>query len=330
MARTLDEATPSIARAAASVERFNPVQAAHLLNTTTAPLHARVLQDLDRLAQLQNERIEASLHRFDEESRHADRMISAISIGAVAFAALVAWGLTRSITRPLQAAVAFAGAVAEGRLDAPLPALRQDEPGLLLHALGAMAQRLGAAQQEMQRLADEDGLTGVFNRRRFEEALRSAHQQALQGCDTTQPLPPERQLALLLLDVDHFKQYNDRFGHPAGDRCLQQVAQAVQGAGLRPGDVVARYGGEEFAVVLPQCRRDGAMAVAERLRQAVWSLNLAAPEPQPGRVTVSIGLAVLTSPRSSVAQLIAAADKALYTAKREGRNTARQAAAEMA
>jgi diguanylate cyclase (GGDEF)-like protein len=321
MAQHLRAVDPLLARASESVERFNPVQAAQLLATGVAPLHAEALQELDRLAQLQNESIQRSLQAFDQASRHTDLVIVGISLSAVALAALVAVALTRSITRPLQQAVEFAHEVAEGRLDAPLPPLRQDETGLLLGALGTMASRLGDTQREMQRLADEDPLTGALNRRCLEEALHTEHQRALRQCEGREPAPEHASLALLMLDVDHFKKYNDRFGHPAGDRCLQQVVRAVRSAGLRPGDVVARYGGEEFAVVLPHCSAEGARAVAERLRDAVWELHLAAAEPHPGRVTVSIGVGVLPDPRlGTPAQLVARADAALYRAKSGGRN----------
>lgn len=162
------------------------------------------------------------------------------------------------------------------------------------------------AQLALERLVMRDGLTGIANRRCFDETLRKEWEQARR---TGHPL------SLLLLDVDHFKRYNDSYGHPAGDECLQRVA-AMVAKQIRVYDLAARYGGEEFAVILPQQSLAGAGAVAERIRAAVEG-----GAPAEGKATVSIGAATFTGEEpASPEALLARADAALYRAKRAGRN----------
>ena len=166
-------------------------------------------------------------------------------------------------------------------------------------------QELEQANRELCSLARTDGLTGLKNHRAFQERL-------LAECETA--LRHETPLALLLLDVDHFKQFNDTFGHPAGDAVLRQVAQRLERT-TRDCDFVARYGGEEFVVVLPQTDQTGALRAAEHCRRAIESADW------PLRpVTVSIGVATLSLNCAGSDALIAAADRALYAAKSSGRN----------
>ena len=167
-------------------------------------------------------------------------------------------------------------------------------------------------------LSHTDALTQVANRRAFDQALVQAWQAAGDR---------QQQLALLMVDLDHFKQFNDRHGHPAGDRCLQQVAATLRGA-VRDGDLVARMGGEEFAVLLPHCSQAQAEWAAERLRQAVERLALP-HDGLPGQplVTISLGAALARPAAGSTsAGLLQRADEALYQAKRSGRNRWAQAA----
>jgi diguanylate cyclase (GGDEF)-like protein len=314
---------PGLRAAAESVEAFNPDLASRILNKEVSPTHVASLYALDQLLQVHTRKIEAQLADLDAAARRTDQAIVAISAFALALAAVIGWLLARSITEPLQEAVAFADAVGNGRLDAPQPEASRDETGVLLGTLGSMAGRLLEARVRLEKLSLEDALTGAFNRRYFDITLHEEHQRAIRLCEGEGAVPEKAQLSLLLLDVDHFKRYNDRFGHPAGDACLQAVVQAVRDASLRPGDVVARYGGEEFAVILPAGAAAGAAAVAERVRASVMRAGLPTGDAQSPWVTVSIGAAVALDPRScTVAQLIHAADEALYRAKKEGRNRA--------
>ena len=167
----------------------------------------------------------------------------------------------------------------------------------------------------LQRLSLVDGLTGVANRRRFDEVLEQEWRRARRE---------GHPLSLLMFDVDHFKQFNDRYGHLDGDDCLRRVAQAIDASGSRPGDLAARYGGEEFVFLLPNSDAAGALAVAERCRGAVEALGI--PHQGSGAapvVTVSIGVATHRPDDDAlVSALLEAADDALYRAKRGGRNRA--------
>lgn len=173
--------------------------------------------------------------------------------------------------------------------------------------------QLEEANQELQRLASIDGLTQLFNRRRFDQTLESEWLRLAR-----ERLP----LSLILCDIDYFKAYNDTYGHQAGDTCLQQVASIIQATVKRPADLVARYGGEEFAVILPNTDNNGAVHVAEEMRTGVESLNLLhAGSKTTGCITISLGVATLTpKPSLSTADLIGLADQALYQAKEAGRN----------
>ena len=173
------------------------------------------------------------------------------------------------------------------------------------------AQKL--AEESLQALASHDGLTAIPNRRYFDERMEEEWRRALRH---------QSDLSMLLLDVDHFKHFNDTYGHQSGDECLKRVAATVASCLPRAGDVVARYGGEEFAVILPGTDDEGARAVAERIRQAIEDLALPNPVRNGGKfVTASIGLASIRPVESDrIEALIGAADNALYRAKRAGRN----------
>ena len=172
---------------------------------------------------------------------------------------------------------------------------------------------LQQANLELQRLANLDGLTQVANRRCFDQYLAQEWRR----------LSREQQpLSLLLCDIDHFKNYNDRYGHLAGDACLQQVAQAISQAIRRPADLVARYGGEEFVVVLPNTDQAGAVTIAEAIQTAIQHLKSPHPDSTVADcITLSLGVAnLIPTLKVSCEALIAAADAALYQAKQQGRN----------
>ena len=323
---------PTLEAAQASVKGYNPGMAARLLDREAAPIHAAWLRVLDDLAELQNQRVAAEIQALSAHADRNDLVIGGVAVLASLMAAFVGWRLTLSITRPLKQAVLFASAVGSGQLDIPLPRSSDDECGMLLLALKVMATQLKEANVRMQRLAIEDGLTGAFNRRHFDDVLHAEHERARRAAQRRREdgsVDDAAHLALLLIDVDHFKQFNDRFGHPAGDACLRAVVGAVRDAGLRPGDFVARYGGEEFVVVLPSCDLAGAASVAERIRAQVETLHAREDSLLAAPVSVSIGLAAMCDARDSVpADLLRAADQAMYDAKHGGRNQVRQRALE--
>ncbi len=168
---------------------------------------------------------------------------------------------------------------------------------------------------DLWQVTRRDALTGLGNRRHLDETL----EQAVRASRRT-----GAPLALLMIDIDQFKAYNDHYGHPAGDICLRDVAKALSGGLVRRADTVARYGGEEFTVILPNTRAAEAAAIAERLRLAVRALQLPHEARAAGIVTISLGLAVLDETRAATirdaATLIDAADNALYRAKEAGRD----------
>ncbi len=194
-------------------------------------------------------------------------------------------------------------------------AMERDERRRYLLTLSqqSMLKALEDARQRLQTLSRVDALTGVFNRRHFHEYLHQVWQRAQHGSDD---------VAIIIVDVDHFKAFNDQYGHQAGDVCLSQVAQAMKAALRQPGDLVARLGGEEFIAVLPQANRAVAQAAAERVRQAVEALGIVTESSSAGGVvTVSVGVASWKAHHGQTNELmITAADQALYVAKRHGRN----------
>jgi diguanylate cyclase (GGDEF)-like protein len=169
-----------------------------------------------------------------------------------------------------------------------------------------------AATQRYAKLALIDALTEVANRRKFDETLETEWARSRREGTS---------LALVMLDIDYFKAFNDNYGHQAGDLCLQQVARALAECAQRPTDLFARYGGEEFVVLLPSTNVDGATALAERLRALLARLNIAHNGSSLGHVSLSAGVAAaIPRETASAADLIAAADAALYDAKIAGRN----------
>jgi diguanylate cyclase (GGDEF)-like protein len=172
---------------------------------------------------------------------------------------------------------------------------------------------LVAANQQLQLFALLDGLTGVANRRKLDEYLNIEWKRHIRD-----QLP----ISLLLGDVDFFKYYNDAYGHVAGDNCLQQIAAVIRFSVKRPADLVARYGGEEFAVVLPNTNSSGAIHIAELIRQEVYKLNIPHNQSRVDKfVTLSIGIStIIPQLDMRLDALIKTADKALYTAKEQGRN----------
>ncbi len=172
------------------------------------------------------------------------------------------------------------------------------------------------AQETLRQLSYLDGLSGIANRRYFEEILQREWKR---GARNSLPL------SLLMADIDHFKAYNDTYGHLSGDDCLKQVAKVMDDTVRRPGDLVARYGGEEFAIILPDTNPEGAYVVAEMLRLEVERLCIKhSTSPVGDNITISLGAAA-TIPSKSTAPttLISEADHALYLAKEEGRNRTR-------
>lgn len=165
----------------------------------------------------------------------------------------------------------------------------------------------------LEKLAQQDGLTGLANRRKFDEVLDASMQLAKRSASP---------LAIILIDVDYFKKFNDLYGHVAGDECLRRVGKVIKDCEKRSCDLAARYGGEEFVVLLPDTDLAGALVVAEAIRKAIRALKIEHIGNTAGVVTISAGVDVLTSLTGQISaeMLVNAADKALYEAKASGRD----------
>jgi diguanylate cyclase (GGDEF)-like protein len=220
-------------------------------------------------------------------------------------------------------------AIREARLEAENArlvtelAIKNEELGRINERLEAdvrqRTQDLEIAVKKLEELALRDGLTNLYNHRFLQEALDAELARARRH---------GHPLSLVFLDVDYFKVYNDRHGHPAGDRLLRKLADVLVGgreSGLplqaRRSDIVARYGGEEFVMVLPETTNEGAVVKAERIRRTVAEFPFEHRQTQPGQcISVSIGVATFPAHGDEKQKLIDAADRELYRAKRGGRN----------
>ena len=263
---------------------------------------------------------------LDEAVVHSgiDREITIAYLQLALFGALVllaAWfGGEQLIMRPIRSLARTAARFGRGDLrvrasDAPW--LAEFEP--LAAALDDMARKLAGREEELQianqhleELASLDGLTGLANRRGFDRQLDDEWKRA---ADRQEPL------ALMMIDIDHFKLFNDRYGHVRGDACLRAVGETLSLVTLEDAILVARYGGEEFALLLPGRDIARATALADEARRAIEDLLITHAESSRGHVTISIGVESLVPRKNQPASdLVEAADRALYAAKRSGRN----------
>jgi diguanylate cyclase (GGDEF)-like protein len=265
-------------------------------------------------------------YRSLDESRNRLLMVG---VPAVAAVFLLSFVVAASMLRPIQRLSGAAKRLSAGELDVRLPVRGGDELTELTQSFNNMAAiieektmqleeahnqlalknaDLEAANRHLHDQAITDALTGLFNRRHFQDSLDTE----MRRCERE-----ERPLSLLLLDLDHFKQYNDRWGHTQGDEELRRVATQI-GKSIRTTDMAFRYGGEEFAVLLPSCSKEQAAEVAEKIRAAVGAHGHRAGVL--GRTTVSVGVATFPQDGRAARGLVDTADGALYAAKAAGRD----------
>lgn len=212
--------------------------------------------------------------------------------------------LHSAVTAAIIVALGFLGFRLVGQIDLRV---RAEEEAL---RTGIALKKLN---QTLEKLALQDGLTGLANRRQFDMVLKEELSRATRSASS---------LAVVMIDVDCFKQYNDIYGHLAGDECLRQIGQLLGAVETRTGDLAARYGGEEFALLLPSTDVAGALLVAEKIRHAMRELEIRHDGNLAGIVTISAGVNALTpvTDIDTAATLVGAADEALYTAKSKGRD----------
>lgn len=272
--------------------------------------------------------------------RRARLMTSAVAVstlGLLVLLLLLSW----EVLNPMAGIARMAERMARGDLKARAPVRGAAELQVLATTLNDAARKLGSTQEQLEtevarrteelsrafeqlsqanerleRLALTDPLTGLFNRRYLEQAL---------ALEITRQRRQKRPFSLLMVDVDHFKHYNDTHGHPRGDDVLRELAQILQGS-LRASDIVARVGGEEFVVVLLDAELPLARSAADKVRQAVADHRFPHGEQQPlGKVTVSVGVASWPKHGATADEVLAAADRALYASKSAGRDRVTQA-----
>jgi diguanylate cyclase (GGDEF)-like protein len=255
------------------------------------------------------------LRRVDREIRMAYIQFAAIG----AFVLFGVWfGGEQTVVRPLRALARMAVHIGHGSQQARATRRRwAAEFAPLASALDAMAHRLAEREEELRaantrlaELARLDSLSGLANRRGFDARLADEWRAS---AASGQPL------ALVMIDIDHFKAFNDHYGHVAGDACLRAVGEALARAAGHAA-IVARYGGEEFALLFPGAEMNRALGIAETLRAAIERLGLVHQAAPSRRVTVSVGVAAVRAAGESPRRLVEAADAALYGAKRRGRN----------
>lgn len=273
----------------------------------------RILSTLDQIYSAYYSEISAQRAQINEaENRFLLIIAAAIGLGLVSAVAGAMW-LARSVLVPLREFEKGMTHFANDNLTYRLDLNHNDEIGRLARDFNTMAESLMEHKTRLEELSSRDGLTGLYNRREFENRLREETQRARRY---------GKPLSVLLLDIDHFKNVNDRYGHQAGDETLIAVADLIR-LSARPMDAVCRYGGEELAVILPETDAGGAGIVAERIRASVAESLTTTPQGDEIQVTVSIGFAAFPQDGDTGPGLVKAADEALYAAKQEGRNLVR-------
>lgn len=276
-------------------------------------------------------RYQAETQRQIEETRQATARMQTLVLvlgGGLIFIVMpFLWGyLGVRVIQRIADLAALARRLAAGDLSGPLPARSRDEIGDLAEGLGMAREAmielresneiLRRQSNDLQRMAATDPLTGVANRRRFKEAAEAELERSRRH---------NKSLAILVMDLDHFKRVNDHFGHDAGDRVLVRTAELLSRS-IRASDVLSRHGGEEFILLLPEESLDAAHSLADRICATIAGESLVTPRGDTVRWTVSIGVASLRPEDQCIEDLVRRADAAMYRAKSAGRNRAEAAA----
>ena len=258
-------------------------------------------------------RIAFAKEKATEKQIRITKLLTTINLIILILTALIVGILTSKLIIIIRKVENVALKIGEGNPPSEYPKPISRELTSLVETIAKMSEKITMQQEKLTQLTLVDGLTGLGNRRKFDEAL--AYQWRL--CRRS-----ERPLSFLIIDIDYFKRYNDSLGHPAGDECLKQVAELLKQAVSRQTDIVTRLGGEEFGILMPDTDKSGAVYMAQQIYDRINTVQFPHPDsPVASYLTFSMGLETLMPsdniPRSD---LFDRADKALYQAKHEGRN----------
>jgi len=292
------------------VVRPVPPEEAGPIVEATLPGIGRVVYGVRRLAGPSGGYLAAtvpasSAYRSLDEARL--RLLS-LGLPALVLVLLVSFYAARSLLRPILLLSEGARRLSRGETDVSLPVAGNDELADLTRTFNDMSAKMRDARQRLESLAITDELTQLYNRRHFQDTLEKEMRRSARE---------DRPLSLLLLDLDHFKEFNDRWGHTEGDAELSRVSDIVM-QNIRSTDTAFRYGGEELAVLLPSCPKNQALPVAEKIRATVNIRPAAGKESR--HTTVSIGVATFPEDGQAIRAFVDAADAALYAAKAQGRD----------
>jgi diguanylate cyclase (GGDEF)-like protein len=294
------------------VVRPVPPEEAGAVVEATLPSLGRVVYGVRRLAGPSGGYLAATVPARTAFRALADARLRLLSLGvpALVLVLLVSFYAARSLLRPILLLSEGARRLSRGETDVSLPVTGNDELADLTRTFNDMSAKVREARQRLESLAITDELTQLYNRRHFGDTLEKEMRRSERD---------DRPLSLLLLDLDHFKQFNDRWGHTEGDLELTRVAAIVM-KNIRATDTAFRYGGEELAVLLPSCPKHQALPVAEKIRAAVNARPTRGAATEKPFTTVSIGVATYPEDGQAGRALVDAADAALYAAKARGRD----------
>ena len=290
-----------------------PKQAAKTLLTTYNNHTEGTIDSLYQLHNINLARIEALRKEANANFVFTRGMtLTGLITGIITFITAVI-AMFKFVIKPAQQLLHSLEAVGHGDMSHRIKVESSDEFGSLAVGFNRMAENLERNQAKLAELAIRDSLTGLYNRREFERLLNDEiHRFRRHG----------HPVSLMILDIDHFKQINDRYGHQIGDEAIRTVANMINNE-CRTGDVIARYGGEELAVILPETGVANANALAERICQAIAEFPVMISPKEAIPITVSIGTATVPDNAHSARDLVTCADLAMYEAKRSGRNCVR-------
>ncbi len=310
------QAAVNVGHAIFKIKKESPVDGEDLV-TASDMFQNHISIATNTLYEAHNVRI-ATIEQYQQNMAHRHQIMliimSGCFTGGLLIFAIASFTMSRHVLRPLQLLSDGILNYGEGNLSHRIEIETRNELGDLARGINHMAERLERDQIELEQLAIHDSLTNLYNRREFERLLDEELYRGLRY---------EHPLSMLLIDVDKFKEINDKYGHRAGDQALQLVSVVIREIS-RKGDVIARYGGDELAVLLPETPIEDAMIIAERIRKQISRQNLNSEEGEKIALTLSIGVATTSADIISGEKLVDAADRAMYLAKTGGRNRIRR------